>query len=51
MPADSDTKSGPVPGTAPPFQIETADGRAPSASVSVPRPLLGEIAARLARKR
>src|SRR6266550_192511 len=50
MPADSDTKSTPVPGTAS-LQIETADGRAPSASapVSVPRPLLGEIAARLAQ--
>ena len=51
MPADSDTKSGPVPGPVTPLQIETADGRAPSASapVSVPRPLLGEIAARLAQ--
>jgi CBS domain containing-hemolysin-like protein len=51
MPADSDTKSGPVPGAATPLQIETADGRAPSASASasVPRPLLGEIAARLAQ--
>ena len=51
MPADSDTKSAPVPGAAISLQIETADGRAPSASpsVSVPRPLLGEIAARLAQ--
>src|SRR5882757_4234298 len=51
MPADSDTKSGPAPGAATPLQIETADGRAPSASASasVPRPLLGEIAARLAQ--
>src|SRR5258708_40339995 len=51
MPADSDTKSGPVPGAATPLQIETVDGRAPSASASAsaPRPLLGEIAARLAQ--
>src|SRR6267154_292342 len=51
MPADSDTKSAPVPGATTSLQIETADGRAPSASapVSVPRPLLGEIAARLAQ--
>ena len=51
MPADSDTKSTPVPGATTSLQIETADGRAPSASapVSAPRPLLGEIAARLAQ--
>src|SRR5882672_3762052 len=49
MPADSDTKSAPVPGAAISLQIETADGRAPSTPVSVPRPLLGEIAARLAQ--
>src|SRR6266700_5670328 len=51
MPADSDTKSAPVAGAATSLQIETADGRAPSASapVSAPRPLLGEIAARLAQ--
>ena len=51
MPADSDTKSAPNPGAAISLQIETADGRAPSASASVPvpRPLLGEIAARLAQ--
>ncbi len=47
MPADSDTKSTPVPGATTSLQIETADGRAPS--VSTPRPLLGEIAARLAQ--
>jgi CBS domain containing-hemolysin-like protein len=51
MPADSDTKSAAVPGAATSLQIETADGRAPSSSApaSVPRPLLGEIAARLAQ--
>src|SRR5258708_2210064 len=51
MPADSDTKSGPVPGAAATVEIEPADGRAPSAwsSASVPRPLLGEIAARVAQ--
>ena len=47
MPADSDTKSAPVPSASTSLQIEPADGRA--AAVPAPRPLLGEIAARLAQ--
>jgi magnesium and cobalt transporter len=51
MPADSDTKSAPAPSAAISLQIETADGRTPSTPTSAPvqRPLLGEIAARLAQ--
>jgi len=47
MPADSDAKSGPVPGASGSGQIEAADARA-SVPAS-PRPLLSEIAARLAQ--
>ena len=47
MPADSDARSGPPPGTISSTQIEPADHRA-SGSAG-PRPLLGEIAARLAQ--
>src|SRR5439155_12239079 len=47
MPADSDTKSAPVPSASTSLQIEPADGRA--AAIPAPRPLLGEIAARLAQ--
>ena len=47
MPADSDTKSAPVPSASTSLQIEPADGRA--AAVPAPRPLLGAIAARLAQ--
>jgi magnesium and cobalt transporter len=47
MPADSDSKSGPVAGPSSSTQIETADGRA--AGLPAPRALLGEIAARLAQ--
>jgi magnesium and cobalt transporter len=47
MPADSDPKSGPVSGASSSIQIEPADGRA--AVSPTPRPLLSEIAARLAQ--
>jgi hemolysin (HlyC) family protein len=47
MPADSDPKSAPAPGTSSSLQIEPADGRA--SAVPAPRALLGEIAARLAQ--
>src|SRR5258706_12688882 len=47
MPADSDTKSAPVPGASISLQIEPADARV--SSVPTPRPLLGELAARLAQ--
>ena len=47
MPADSDPKSISVPGASISLQIEPADTRV--SSVPAPRPLLGEIAARLAQ--
>ena len=47
MPADSDAKPGPPPGPPSSTQIEPADHRA--SGLSTPRPLLGEIAARLAQ--
>jgi len=47
MPADSDPKSSPVSGASSSIQIEPADGRA--AVAPTPRPLLSEIAARLAQ--
>jgi CBS domain containing-hemolysin-like protein len=45
MPSDSEPKFGPVTGAASPSQIEPAETRTPAVS----RPLLGEIAARLAQ--
>ena len=47
MPADSDTKPGAVVGTSSSTQIEPADSRV--SGLPTPRPLLSEIAARLAQ--
>jgi len=47
MPADSESKSGPVPAASTSTQIETADERA--AAIPAPRPILSEIVTRLAQ--